>query len=284
MPKSLLRTRRYAFFWGSSLLSNIGTWMQQVAQPWVILALTNSSFWVGMDSFAVNAPSWIFTLWGGILADQGHRKKIILWCQALQFFCVLVLFAFLLLGKLEVWMILLSSFLIGTTDSLSMPAFQAVIPSLVPEEEVPKAIALNSTQFNLSRILGPILAGLLIAKLGATICYAANAVSYLPFFLSLYFIFPKKKESFTDDPYSSSRTRKMAPLPADLTAEALSKTSADGAYHLLILRSPHDILSCIGERDLSRKCVGSRLGNGQLWNRRSYRRNCRWNPRVSAYH
>ena len=189
--EDLLHTKRYALFWVSSLLSNIGTWMQQVAQPWIILSVSHSSFWVGFDSFAMNAPGFIFVLWGGFIADRFNRKHIVLVCQSIQFFCVLALLLVLLLGKVQIWMILLCSFLVGTTDSLSMPAFQSIIPSLVKEKDISRAISLNATQFNLSRILGPAFAGIMIASYGAAVCYGANLVSYIPFFLSLYWIYPK---------------------------------------------------------------------------------------------
>ncbi len=204
-PKSLLRTGRYSLFWVSSLLSNIGTWMQQIAQPWVVLSLSNSAFWVGLDSFAMNAPSLLFMLWGGVLADRYDRKKIILFFQAIQFLCVVVMVVLLILGWLKVWIIVIISFLVGLTDSLSMPAFQSIIPSLVNPKDIPHAVSLNSTQFNLSRILGPMIAGIVIVRFGAVICFGANAVSYIPFFLSLYFIYPRgelkiKKEQIEAKP------------------------------------------------------------------------------------
>jgi len=165
--------------------------MQQVAQPWVVLGLTNSPFWVGLDSFALNAPGWLFTLWGGVLADRYERRKTVLFFQVIQFLCVLVMVVLLVEGGLKVWMLVLISFLVGLTDSLSMPAFQSIIPSLVEEKDIHKAISLNSTQFNLSRILGPAIAGVVIVRFGAVVCFSANAASYIPFFLSLYFIYPR---------------------------------------------------------------------------------------------
>jgi len=165
--------------------------MQQVAQPWVILSISHSSFLVGLDSFVLNAPGWIFTLWGGVIADRMDRKKIILTCQSLQFVCILILLALLVSGNLHVWMIILISFFVGTTDSLSMPSFQSIIPSIVSQKDIPRAIALNSTQFNLSRMLGPAIAGILMARLGAVACFGANAFSYIPFFVSLAWIYPK---------------------------------------------------------------------------------------------
>ena len=190
---SLLRTKRYGVFWIASLLSNIGTWMQQVAQPWVILSMTRSSFLVGLDSFALNSPGWIFTLLGGSLADRLNRKKLILVCQLIQFFCVLAMLMLLIVHRLQIWMIITFSFLIGTTDSLSMPAFQSIIPSLVTKKEIPRAVTLNSTQYNLSRILGPVIAGVIMASFGAVACFGANAFSYLPFFIALFWIYPKPK-------------------------------------------------------------------------------------------
>ena len=139
----------------------------------------------------MNAPAWIFTLWGGYLADRYDRKKIVVICQSLQFLFVFILLIFFVLGKINIGIILISSLLIGISDSLSMPAFQSIVPSLVEKEDVSKAVALNSIQFNLSRILGPVLAGIMITSYGAAICYGANLLSFIPFFLSLYFIYPR---------------------------------------------------------------------------------------------
>jgi len=167
--------------------------MQQVAQPWVILSMTQSSFLVGLDSFALNSPGWIFTLLGGSLADRRDRKKIILICQSIQFVCILIMLALLIAHRLQIWMIISFSFLIGTTDSLSMPSFQSIIPSLVSKKEIPRAITLNATQYNVSRILGPAIAGVIMASFGAVACFGANAFSYLPFFIALFWIYPKPK-------------------------------------------------------------------------------------------
>ena len=187
------RTARYRLFWISSLFSNMGTWMQQVAQPWVLLNLNSSPFWVGLDGFAMNAPSLIFTLWGGVLADRFDKRKTVIVFQSIQFLCIMALVVLLILSWLKVWMIVCVSFLIGVTDSLSMPSFQSIIPSLVKPEEIPRAVSLNSTQFNLSRTLGPAIAGIVIVRIGAVACFGANAASYFPFFLSLYFIYPRSR-------------------------------------------------------------------------------------------
>ena len=188
------RTWRYILFWISSLFSNMGTWMQQIAQPWVVLSLSNSPFWVGLDSFALNVPGLLFTIAGGVLADRFDRRRLVLILQLMQFACVLLLVALLATGALQVWMIVCISFFVGLTDSLSNPSFQTIIPSLVPAEDIPRAVSLNSTQFNLSRILGPAIAGVIIVKFGAVVCFSANAASYFPFLLSVWFIYPRKQK------------------------------------------------------------------------------------------
>jgi len=200
---SFFSTARYRLFWVSSLFSNMGTWMQQIGQPWVLLSLSSSPFWIGLDSFALNAPSLVFTLWGGVLADRLDKRKTILVFQSIQFLCVLVMVLLLFLGLLKVWIIVLISFLVGLTDALSMPSFQSIIPSLVSKKDIPRAVSLNSTQFNLSRILGPAVAGIVIVRFGAITCFGSNAASYIPFFLSLYFIYPKGSASFKKEPSAS---------------------------------------------------------------------------------
>ena len=197
---SFFTTWRYIVFWVSSLLSNMGTWMQQIAQPWVVLSLTNSPFWVGLDSFALNVPGLVFTLLGGVLADRFNRRRVVLLFQAIQFLCVVLLVVLLATGLLKVWMIVCISFMVGLTDALSNPSFQTIIPSLVSKKDIPRAVSLNSTQFNLSRILGPAIAGIAIVKFGAVACFSANAASYFPFLVSIWFIYPHKRVEIKPEP------------------------------------------------------------------------------------
>ncbi|MFI5153714.1 MAG: MFS transporter [Chitinophagales bacterium] len=209
VPKSFFRTGRYILFWVSSLFSNIGTWMQQIAQPWVVLSLSNSAFWVGLDSFAMNTPGWLFTLWGGVLADRYDRKRVVLFFQTIQFLCIITMVILLILSWLKVWMIVIISFLVGLTDSLSMPSFQSIIPSIVEKKDIHKAVSLNSTQFNLSRILGPAIAGVVIVRFGAVACFSANAASYIPFFLSLYFIYPSRGLKLQQEPIEAKPIQQL---------------------------------------------------------------------------
>ena len=187
----LLATRRFGTFWFSSLLSSIGTWAQQVAEPWLLLSLGASSFVIGLDSFAMNAPVMLLTLVGGVLADRADRRKVIAFFQSLQMLCPVIIVALLITGRVQIWIIIVLSVVVGITDALSMPSFQSIVPAIVKHEEIGAGLALNSTQFNLSRVLGPSIAGLLISSVGALSCFVVSAVSYIPFIGVALWILPR---------------------------------------------------------------------------------------------
>ncbi len=126
--------------------------MQRVAQGWLVLTLTGSPFWLGVDAFLGDAPFLVFSLFGGVLADRAERRRILLVSQVVQMSCALVLMALILAGQVTLGSILALSFLSGLAQAFGAPAFQALFPTLVPAEEIPKAIALNSIQFNLARV------------------------------------------------------------------------------------------------------------------------------------
>ena len=187
----LLKTKRFGTFWFANFLSNIGTWTQQVAQPWLLLSLGASPFILGLDGLALGAPVWVLTLLGGVLADRADRRKIIANLQFIQMLCPLFLVGLLLENKVEPWMVVALSLIIGITDALSMPSFQTIVSSIVSKEQVPAGLALNSTQFNLTRIIGPAIAGVLLVSIGAIGCFAVSAISYIPFILVALWVLPK---------------------------------------------------------------------------------------------
>jgi MFS family permease len=189
---ALLRSRRFGTFWFASLLSNIGTWVQQVAQPWLLLSLNASSFLIGLDSFALGAPGWLLTLVGGMLADRSDRRRVITQFQSIQMLCPVLLVILLLFGSVRPWMVILLSLVVGITDALSMPSFQSIVPSIVARNQIPAGLALNSTQFNLSRIMGPAIAGVLLVGIGAAGCFAVSALSYIPFIVVALWILPSR--------------------------------------------------------------------------------------------
>ena len=137
---------------------------------------------------------------GGLLADRFDRKKVALVTQGIQFLFVLLMLILLVTGRLKVWMIIVTSFIVGLTDALCNPSLQTIIPSLVDRKSIPRAVSLSSTQFNLSRILGPAIAGIVIARFGTTACFTANACSYIPFFIAISFVYPGRKSDLNKEP------------------------------------------------------------------------------------
>jgi predicted MFS family arabinose efflux permease len=170
--------RDYRLLWSGSFTSSCGTWMQEVAQNWLIFDMTRSPAWLGLDSFLGDAPFIVFSLLGGVIADRYDRRKILLASQVVQLTNAFVLGALILFHHVQIWHILLLSFLTGVAQSFGGPAYQALVPTLVDKEDVPNAVSLQSTQFNLARVVGPLLAAIAYAKLGAAACFGLNGVSF----------------------------------------------------------------------------------------------------------
>jgi predicted MFS family arabinose efflux permease len=224
----LLGTRRYGVFWFSSLLSNIGTWMQSVAEPWLVLGISGSSFLLGLDAFAMNAPFWILALLGGVLADRKDRRLIIYFFCGIQMLCPLTIVILGLAGAIKVWIIILLSLIVGITDALSSPAFSSLVPSIVSKEDLKPALALNSIQFNLSRVLGPAIAGLVMMRLGYLWCFGANTASYIPFFFSIYWLRPPARSA--TQPTTGSGTDFKAIIRSPKTGLALLSVFSTGFF------------------------------------------------------
>jgi MFS family permease len=174
-----LRNDDYRLFWGGCLLSNIGTWMQNVAQGWLVLELSNSSFWLGMVGFAASFPFLLFTLFGGVIADRVSKRKLLMGTQAAQMIFAFVLALLTYFKVITIRQLVLLAFCNGIANALNAPTYQAMVPRLVPPEDLPNAIALNSAQFNLSRIIGPTLGGYAMAWIGMAGNFFLNAVSFL---------------------------------------------------------------------------------------------------------
>ena len=165
----LLCTRRFGTFWFASLLSNIGTWAQQVAQPWLLLSLGASPFLLGIDSFALAAPVFLLTLIGGALADARDRRHTIVLFQSVQMMCPILIVLLLLFGAVQPWMIIALSMVVGVTDGLSMPSFQSIVPTIV---EVGLVAAILGHQF------GPVSAGVTFATVGAYTAFTFGITSW----------------------------------------------------------------------------------------------------------
>ena len=176
-----LTHRNFRLLWMGALTSSIGTWMQKVAQAWLIVTLTGSSsaFYLGLDSFAGEAPILLFTLIGGVVADRRDRRHMMLSSQSVQMIVAFILAALIYTGHVQIWMVLTLSFVSGCAQAFGGPAYQSLIPTLVGKEHLPNAVALNSIQFNLARVIGPIVAGVALASLGMVWCFGLNGISFL---------------------------------------------------------------------------------------------------------
>jgi MFS family permease len=180
--------RDFRLMWIGACTSSIGTWMQIVAQGWLIYRLSHSSRLLGLDQFLGGLPIFLFTLIGGVVADRIERRKILLVSQYIQMASAAILTVLVATGIVQVWEILCLSFVSGFAQAFGGPAYSALIPTLVDREDMPNAIALNSIQFNLAVTVGPALAGITLAHLGEKWCFGLNAVSFLAPIISLSMI------------------------------------------------------------------------------------------------
>jgi predicted MFS family arabinose efflux permease len=178
--------RNYRLIWTGAFLSSIGTWTQDVAMAWLIHTALRDPFYLGLRAFASDAPLLTFMLVGGAVADRVDRRRILLVSNTLQMALAAALGILYATGHLGIGAILAIAALTGLTQSQSAPTYQAVLTSLVPPRQIPNAVALNSLQFNLSRAIGPAVAGILLARAGTGACFAANAISFLAVIVALW--------------------------------------------------------------------------------------------------
>lgn len=177
--------RDFRLMFTGACISSIGTWMQNLAQAWLVLDISKSPFYLGLDAFLAGIPIFFFSLIGGVVADRVERRKVLLMSQYVQMSSAFILTALILVGAVRIWEILFLSFVVGLAQSFGGPAYAALIPSLVSKEDMPNAIALNSIQFNVARVLGPAIGGLALDNLGAVWCFGLNGLSFLAPIVSL---------------------------------------------------------------------------------------------------
>ena len=177
--------RDFRLLWIGACTSSIGTWMQIVAQSWLVLDISKSARMLGLDAFLGNIPIFLFSLVGGVVADRVSRRRLLLASQWVQLTCAFTLAALIATGAVRIWHILTLSFVVGTAQSFGGPAYLALIPTLVEKEDLPNAIALNTIQFNLARVIGPVLGGIALTKFGAVWCFSLNGVSFIAVIISL---------------------------------------------------------------------------------------------------
>jgi MFS family permease len=180
-----LRHRNYRLFFSGQLVSLVGTWMQMVAQSWLVYRLTGSSVLLGSIGFCSQFPVFLLAPVGGVAADRCNRHRMIVSTQAASMVLAFVLALLTLLGRVQVWHVFVLAALLGVVNAFDMPVRQAFVVEIVGREDMLNAIALNSSAFNGARIVGPALAGILVAHLGEGWCFFANAVSYIAVIIGL---------------------------------------------------------------------------------------------------
>jgi predicted MFS family arabinose efflux permease len=214
--------RDFRLMWVGACTSSIGTWMQIVAQGWLIYRLSHSSRLLGLDQFLAGIPIFLFSLIGGVVADRAERRKILLASQYLQMASAGILTLLVTLGVVHVWEILCLSFVSGFAQAFGGPAYQALIPTLVDREDMPNAIALNSIQFNLAVTVGPALAGITLARLGEKWCFGLNALSFLAPIISLSMITARYLPASTTESMFSSLKQGIKFVRRQNSMEALT--------------------------------------------------------------
>ena len=182
---SALHYRDFRLFWTSQLISLSGTWMQSVAQGWLVYSLTKSPFYLGLVSAAGSMPILLFTLAGGIAADRFRKRNLLLLTQALSIVPAFFLGILTEFNLIAVWQVALLAILLGTVNAFDVPARQAFIVDMVGKDNLTNAIALNSAAFNGARIIGPVIAGMTIAYMGLPACFYLNALSFLAVIIAL---------------------------------------------------------------------------------------------------
>jgi len=183
-----LKIKAFRAYWIGQIISLSGTWMQHIAQSWLVYVLTKSAFYLGLISFLAFFPTLLFTLFGGVIADRYPRRNILIATQAFSALPAVVIGVLIQLDLINIWHIAVASFILGIATAFDMPARQAFITEIVYKDMITPAIAMQSVSFNIARIIGPILAGFIVAHLNFYMCFYLNALSFLPLIFILFSI------------------------------------------------------------------------------------------------
>ena len=180
-----LRHRNFQLFFSGQLISLIGTWMQTVAQSWLVYRLTGSGLLLGAVGFSSQIPVFLVAPIGGIVADRANRQRVVIATQTASMILAFILAGLTLTGKIQVWHVFVLAALLGVVNAFDLPGRQSFLVDMVGKEDLMNAIALNSSMFNGARVIGPAVAGILVARIGEGWCFFANAVSYIAVIIGL---------------------------------------------------------------------------------------------------
>ncbi|HEX5825287.1 MAG TPA: MFS transporter [Candidatus Limnocylindrales bacterium] len=213
------RHRNYRLFFGGQAISLVGTWMQQVAQGWLVLQLTHDPLWLGLVSLAQFGPVIVFGLFGGVIADQLPKRRTLMATQSVAMILAFILFGLTATHVVQVWHVMILAALLGISNAFDMPARQSFAVEMVGRDDVANAVGLNSALFNASRILGPAAAGLLIGAFDISIAFLINGISFIAVILA----------------YLAMRDSELRPMPAIVRPQswaAVLENLAEGARYV----------------------------------------------------
>lgn len=189
-PFASLKHKNFRYYWIGMCISLVGTWMQNIAQPWLAYRLTDSPFWLSVISALQFAPMLVISLFAGVLVDKIPKKRILIISQASFLILTMVLAILTWTGLIRYWHLVITALLMGIVNAFDMPARQSFVVELVGKEDLMNGIALNSTAFNGARIIGPAIAGLVMGAFGPALCFFINSISYAAVLISLFFVKP----------------------------------------------------------------------------------------------
>ena len=209
------QSRNYSLYWFGLVLSQTGTWMQKVAEAWLVYRLTNSAFVLGVVTFISMAPLVPVSLLGGVLADRMSRRKLLLISNVGQLFPPLVLALLTWTGYVQVWHIVIADLFLGAFAAIDQPARQAIIADVVPADDLDSAISLSASGLNATRMVGPAIAGILVALFGEAFCFALNGFSFLAVVAVLFLMRVAEKKNRLNESARTSLVNGFKYLAAD---------------------------------------------------------------------
>ncbi len=183
---SAMRHRNYQLYFGGQLISNIGTWMQVIAQAWVVYQIGHSEFTLGLVAFASAIPVLAVSPWAGVIVDRVSRRHLLMATQSGAMLLAFVMALLTFTKVIQEWHVIVLAALLGIVNAFDAPARQAFVPEMVGKQDLPNAIALNSMMFNSARVIGPAIGGLVLAAVGAAWCFTLNGLSFLAVLISLW--------------------------------------------------------------------------------------------------
>ncbi|HET7143421.1 MAG TPA: MFS transporter [Anaerolineales bacterium] len=181
-----MRHRNFQLYFGGQLISNIGTWMQIIAQGWVVYQISHSELILGLVAFASAIPTLVVSPWGGVIVDRVSRRSLLIMTQSGAMILAFALAALTFTNIVKEWHVIVLAALLGLVNAFDAPARQAFVPEMVGKRDLPNAIALNSMMFNSARVVGPAIAGLMLAVIGAAWCFTLNGISFFAVIIGLW--------------------------------------------------------------------------------------------------